>query len=397
MEKTIGDPSVCPGGVAGKAQILIGMYEKGDPFMSSLIYGLLTSMIIAFIATPYVKKFAEKIGAVDAPNQRKVHTRIMPRMGGLAIFIGFLVSFFLFVPFTSKKELLGILIGGTIILVVGMLDDKLQLSPKWKLLGQLIATAIVVIPFGLKIGVVNLPYSGSLDFTSGWLFWLAIPITMIWIVGVTNAINLIDGLDGLSAGVSAIATGTMAVMAILMNDMVVAIYCFVLLGAIIGFLYFNFHPARIFMGDTGSLFLGFNLAALSIMGFKEAVFVSFIIPIVVLGVPLWDTFFAIVRRIVNKKPISSPDKGHLHHCLLKMGLSHRATVITIYMISIFFGTMAIVLSKTTELWTTIILIAVLLFIIHMATEVVGLVSRRHRPLINTYRRLKVKYTERRSH
>jgi len=364
--------------------------------MSNLVFGLLTSLILAFIATPYVKKLAIKIGAVDAPDQRKVHTRIMPRLGGLAIYIGFVISFFLFVPFTSKKELLGILIGGTIVMITGMLDDKLQLSPKWKLLGQLLATAVVVVPFGLKIGVVKLPYDGFIDFSTGWLFWLAVPITMIWIVGVTNAINLIDGLDGLSAGVSAIATATMAIVAIMNKDWVVATYCFVLLGAILGFLYFNFHPARIFMGDTGSLFLGFNLAALSIMGFKEAVFVSFIIPIVVLGVPLWDTFFAIIRRIVNKKPISSPDKGHLHHCLLNMGLSHRMSVITIYLISIFFGTMAIVLSQTVKLWTTIILIALMLFVIHMASEVVGLVSRKHRPLINAYRRLKV-MAQRRSH
>ncbi|MBG9942245.1 MraY family glycosyltransferase [Brevibacillus formosus] len=360
--------------------------------MSTLILGFLTSLIISFIATPYVKNLAVKVGAVDAPNQRKVHTRIMPRMGGLAIYIGYLVAFFLFVPYTSISEMLGIFIGSTIVMVVGMLDDKYQLSPKWKLLGQLVATAIVVIPFGLKIGVVNLPYSGSIDFSSGWLFWLAIPITMFWIVGVTNAVNLIDGLDGLSAGVSAIAAGTMGVMALLMDDYKVATYCFVLLGAILGFLYFNFHPARLFMGDTGSLFLGFNLAALSIMGFKEALFVSFIIPIVVLGVPLWDTFFAIVRRIVNKKPISSPDKGHLHHCLLNMGLSHRSTVLTIYSISIFFGTMAILLTKTTK-WTTIIVMVALLIAIHLGTEIVGLVSRRHRPLINAYRRIKIKQTE----
>lgn len=366
--------------------------------MSTLILGFLTSLIISFAATPYVKKLAEKVGAVDAPDQRKVHTRIMPRMGGLAIYMGYLVAFFLFVPFSSLTGMLGIFIGSTIVMAVGMLDDKYQLSPKWKLLGQLVATAIVVIPFGLKIGVVNLPYTGSIDFSSGWLLWLAIPITMFWIVGVTNAVNLIDGLDGLSAGVSAIAMATMAVVALLKNDVVVALYCFVVLGAILGFLYFNFHPARIFMGDTGSLFLGFNLAALSVMGFKEALFVSFIVPIVVLGVPLWDTFFAIVRRIVNKKPISSPDKGHLHHCLLKMGLSHRATVLTIYSISLFFGTMAIVLSKTTGLWTTIIVIALLLIVIHMGTEIVGLVGRRHRPVINAYRRLKVKYmSERRSH
>jgi len=368
--------------------------------MSSLVLGLLTSLLVSFIATPYVKKLAEKIGAVDAPNQRKVHTRVMPRMGGLAIYLGYLAAFFLFVPFSTHKEMLGIFIGGTIVMLVGILDDKFQLAPKWKLLGQLVATAIVVIPFGLKIGIVKLPYSGYLDFTEGWLFWLAIPLTIIWIVGVTNSVNLIDGLDGLSAGVSAIATATMAVMALIMDyrNEAVAIYCLVLLGAILGFLYFNFHPARIFMGDTGSLFLGFNLAALSIMGFKEALFISFIIPMVALGVPLWDTFFAIVRRIVNKKPISSPDKGHLHHCLLNMGLSHRASVLVIYGISIFFGSMAIVLSQTKELWTTIILITAMLFLIHMATEVIGLVSRRHRPLINTYRRLKLKYyATKRSH
>jgi UDP-GlcNAc:undecaprenyl-phosphate GlcNAc-1-phosphate transferase len=344
-----------------------------------------------------VKKLAVKIGAVDAPDQRKVHTRIMPRMGGLGIYAGYVVAFFLVVPLT--KEMIGIFIGGSIILIVGMLDDKFQLSPKVKMLGQLIGTIIVVIPFGLKVGVVNLPFGdATIDFSSGWMILLAIPITMLWIIGVTNAVNLIDGLDGLSAGVSAIATATMAIMALIKEqpDPVVATYCFVLLGAILGFLFFNFHPARIFMGDTGSLFLGFNLAALSIMGFKEALFVSFIIPIVVLGVPLWDTFFAIVRRIVNKKPISAPDKGHLHHCLLKMGLSHRASVLVIYGISIFFGITAIVLTKA-ALWISIIIVALLLFVIHMATEVVGLVSRKHRPVINAVRRIKLKYAGRRSH
>lgn len=358
--------------------------------MGEYLLGLVTALLVALLATPYVKRLAIRVGAVDQPNHRKVHTRLMPRMGGLAIYAGFVAGFFTFVPYSV--EMLGIFIGSTIVMLTGMLDDKYQLSPKLKLLGQLIATAVVVIPFGLKIGIVNLPLGGSLDFGNGWLTVLAVPLTMLWIVGVTNSVNLIDGLDGLSAGVSAIATATMAVMAIIMGDSSVAAYCFVLLGAILGFLYFNFHPAKIFMGDTGSLFLGFNLAALSIMGFKEALFVSFIIPIVVLGVPLWDTFFAIVRRIVNKVPISAPDKGHLHHCLLNMGLSHRASVITIYGISIFFGATAILLTKfETVLWATIIILALLLFIIHMATEAIGLVGRRHRPLINAYRRLKLKY------
>lgn len=364
--------------------------------MGSYLFGLLTSFVITILATPYVKRLANRVGAVDAPNHRKVHTRIMPRMGGLAIYAGYLVSFFLFVPLT--KEMLGIFIAGTLVMFVGMLDDKVQLSARWKLIGQLIGAAMLAIPFGLKIGEVNLPFGGSIDFSEGWLAWLAVPLTIFWIVGVTNAINLIDGLDGLSAGVSAIATATMTVMALIMDQRVmgVAEYGFVLLGAILGFLMFNFHPAKIFMGDTGSLFLGFNLAALSVMGFKEALFVSFIIPIVVLGVPLWDTFFAIVRRIVNKKPISSPDKGHLHHCLLNMGLSHRATVMTIYGISLLFGLTAILLTKA-ALWASITIIAVLLIVIHLATEVIGLVGRKHRPLINAIRRIKLKNAERRSH
>src|SRR5690606_3348807 len=158
----------------------------------------------------------------------------------------------------------------------------------------------------------------------------------LWIVGVTNAVNLIDGLDGLAGGVSAIATGTILVMAIIMGNPTVIILSLLLLGSTIGFLFYNFHPAKIFMGDSGALFLGFSLATLSVLGFTQATVVSFIVPLLILGVPLSDTFFAIVRRKVNKLPISVADKNHLHHCLLQFGFSHRKTVLIIYGISLFF-------------------------------------------------------------
>lgn len=285
------------------------------------IAGFAVALILALVATPFVKRFAVKIGAVDAPNSRKVHTKIMPRLGGLAIYLAFIGALIIALPLANGEKphiIGGLLLGGTIVTLVGALDDRFNLSPLMKLLGQ-IAAAGVVVAFGITVDFVTLPFGDGAN-----MGWLSVPITIFWIVGVTNAINLIDGLDGLAAGVSAIATGTIFILALMMGNVTVAVLSAVLLGSIIGFLFFNFHPAKIFMGDSGALFLGFSLATLSVLGFKQATLVSFVVPIFILGVPLSDTFFAIVRRIMNKKPISAADKNHLHHCLLGMGLSHRA-------------------------------------------------------------------------
>jgi len=341
------------------------------------------ALAITLIATPLVKKLAIAWGVVDQPDHRKVHTRIMPRMGGLAIYLAFAVCFFLFVPQTS--EALGIFIGGTIIVLTGMLDDKYQLSPKMKMLGQLIA-AIVVISFGLRVEFINLPF----DDDQVYFAWLSIPVTIFWLVGVTNAVNLIDGLDGLAAGVSGIAITATMIMAFLMGNSLAIILSIILLGAVIGFLFFNFHPAKIFMGDTGALFLGFNLAALSILGFKQLTLIAFIVPILILGVPLSDTFYAIIRRIVNKKPISQPDKNHLHHCLLSMGYSHRKTVLIIYGISALFALSAVVFSQST-LWGAAILIGLVLVLLELGSEVIGLMGKKNRPLLRIARQIKLKY------
>lgn len=349
---------------------------------------LYVSIIAAFVAsillTPLVKRLAFKIGAVDAPNYRKVHARIMPRLGGLAIFLSFLIAVAIFQPILIINEngsnfLLAIIIGACIIVATGVVDDMREISAKAKLVGQLIAALIVIFVGGIQIEMITLPFVGELNFGL-----LSIPLTIIWIVGITNAINLIDGLDGLAAGVSTIALITLAVMAIIMNNMFVLAIAAILAAATIGFLFYNFHPAKIFMGDTGALFLGFMISVLALLGFKNVTVVSFIIPVIILGVPISDTFFAIVRRVRMKKKWSDPDKSHLHHRLLDMGFTHRQTVLIIYGIAIMFGLAAVIFSMA-KVWGAILLVAVILTAIEILVEVIGLAGKNYKPLLNFVR------------
>ena len=354
-------------------------------------------MGLALALTPLVKKFAVRIGAMDTPNARKVHTRIMPRLGGLGIFLAFIITVAALLPFVSAwfttrdmSFVSAFLVGGSIIVLIGALDDRFELSAKVKLLGQIVAASVVVFGFNIRVDFVNIPFQ---DAYSSLETWVSIPLTILWIVGVTNAINLIDGLDGLAAGVSGIAIGTIAVMSFLMGNTMIALMCLVLLGSIIGFLFFNFHPAKIFMGDTGSLFLGFSLAMLSMLGFKQIAVVSFITPLIIIGVPLSDTLFAIIRRAVQRKPIFSPDKGHLHHCLRELGFSHRQTVLIIYGIAAFFGVLAIIQSSAAMFeanWVTFVVICIMMFFLQVGAEVIGLVSKTRRPVINFLMRMRVK-------
>lgn len=348
------------------------------------IIGFIIASVMALWITPMIKAAAKRIGAVDAPNQRKVHTRIMPRLGGVAIFLAFGIAFFVISPAISgvnSNVAMGLLIGGAVVVATGALDDKYDLSPKLKLLGQVIAAGIVV-AFGLKVDLLNVPFGH----TSIGIGWLSIPLTIFWIVGVTNAINLIDGLDGLAAGVSGIATVSIFILSLLMGNITVALICAILLGSISGFLVYNFHPAKIFMGDSGALFLGFCLATLSVLGFKQATMMSFIMPLLILGVPLSDTFFAIVRRVADRKPISAADKNHLHHCLLQLGLSHRTTVLLIYGIAALFAASAVLLSQTT-LWLTIVIISLMLIVIQISAEAIGVFSGTRKPVIRLMRRM----------
>lgn len=361
--------------------------------------GFVIALIIALVMTPLVKKFAFLVGAIDKPNHRKVHTRIMPRMGGLAIYLAFVGAFFCVIALVpdgvlQSKDLnllKAMLVGGTIIIVTGALDDRFELSAKLKLVFQIIAACVVVFGFDINIDFVSLPFGANMQQLND---WIGIPVTILWIVGVTNAINLIDGLDGLAAGVSGIAISTILIMAIIMGFQPVILMSSLLLGGIIGFLFFNFHPAKIFMGDSGSLFLGFCLAMLSMISFKQVTLVSFVIPLLIIGVPLSDTFFAIIRRLVNKKPIFAPDKGHLHHRLQDLGFSHRKTVLLIWGIAALFGSMAIIQSAVIKFnganWITFAVVCLVIFFLQIGAEVIGIVDKSRRPVINFLAKLGLK-------
>ncbi|GGE85030.1 glycosyltransferase family 4 protein [Priestia taiwanensis] len=340
---------------------------------------LLICFVASIVLTPFVRKLAFKIGATDRPNHRKVHQTIMPRLGGLAIYISFMIGSFMIYPDIDNKYLAPLLAASSIIVLTGVIDDMYGISPKVKLSGQFIAAFIVVFFGGISVETINIPFGGEIEFG-----YLSMPLAIIWIIGITNAINLIDGLDGLAAGVSAIVVLSISGVAWMMGDIFVFSICLILLGSILGFLPYNFNPAKIFMGDTGSLFLGFMIAVLSLLGFKSMTVISLIVPVIILGVPISDTLFAIIRRLVNKQPVFSPDKSHLHHCLLNLGYSHRQTVLIIYAISAFFALMAMLFAQVNEVGS-IFVIVMLVLAIELLAEKVGLIHKNYRPLLNFVR------------
>ncbi|MCM3763496.1 glycosyltransferase family 4 protein [Neobacillus niacini] len=335
---------------------------------------LIVCFAFSIIITPLIKKFAFLIGATDRPNHRKVHQSVMPRLGGLAIFISFLIGLIILRPVNEFS--LAILAGCLIIIITGLLDDLLELPARYKLIGQIASACTVVFWGDLQVVFINLPFGAQLQFGL-----LSIPFTILWIVGITNAINLIDGLDGLAAGVSSIALITISGIAFLQGNIYVATVGLIVIASTLGFLIYNFHPAKIFMGDTGALFLGYIISVLSLLGFKNVTFISLIIPVIILAVPISDTFFAILRRIIHKKPLGAPDKQHLHHCMMRMGYSHRQTVLLIYAMSAFFGMVALIFSQA-RIGGALILIAILILLIEITAEKIGLVGRNYRPILN---------------
>ncbi len=312
------------------------------------------------------------MGAVDHPNERKVHTKIMPRLGGLSIFVATTLGIFIFMK-PGFDPVYWMLLGSIVIVATGIIDDMRPLSAKTKLLAQIFA-AMIVVYGGIRIDFINVPFMEEPLYFGSWS-WL---ISIIWIVGITNALNLIDGLDGLASGVSSIALSSIFVMALMMGNMTVATIALLLLGATLGFLVFNFYPAKIFMGDSGSLYLGFFLASLSILGFKNITLTSYVIPILILAVPIFDTLFAIIRRYRSGHPITLADKRHLHHCLTEMGFSHRTTVLIIYSITMLFSLAAIFLSQNT-LWIGNIVFVFLIALIVLGAEWTGIVGETKKP------------------
>ncbi|MGF7184594.1 UDP-GlcNAc:undecaprenyl-phosphate GlcNAc-1-phosphate transferase [Desulfitispora alkaliphila] len=336
--------------------------------MEKAFLAMMLAFIVALVLTPVVKSLAFRVGAVDNPEQRKVHKKIMPRMGGLAIYLGFIGAVLTTQPLTN--QIIGLLLGGTIIVVIGIADDIVGLQPKVKLLGQIVAASVLVL-FGIGVEFVTNPFDGMIS-----LGILSIPFTILWIVGVTNAVNLIDGLDGLAGGVTAIAATTLAVVAWTEGQTLYATCALILAASTMGFLKYNFYPAKIFMGDTGSMFLGFNLATLAVLGLgKGATVISLFIPIVILGIPILDTAFAIVRRYMKNQPIFKADKEHLHHCLLAVGLSHKQTVLVIYGLNSILGASAVMLTMLTTAQAVMILLILFTGIV-LGAEKIGVVGTR---------------------
>ena len=332
------------------------------------VYGFpfMLAMFVSFVLTPHIKKLAFKIGAVDKPDNRKVHKRIMPRLGGLAIYIAFMIA--VIAGMEMSWDVFGILLGGTVIVALGVADDVYQLPAKVKLLGQIVA-AVILVAFDIRIEWVNNPFGGYF-----YLDMLSIPFTIFWVISFINVVNLIDGLDGLAAGVSAIASLTIILVAIQMGYFHVAVLTAALAGAIIGFIRYNFNPATIFMGDTGSMFIGYILAAISVYGaVKTAATIALIVPAIALGLPILDTAFAIMRRYVNGRPIFQPDKGHLHHRLLATGMSHKETVLFMYGITAVLCIGAVLWAEMEGVYAALI-IAVIMTAVAVGAKKIGILK-----------------------
>lgn len=319
------------------------------------LFAFILALGVAFALTPGVKMLAIRMKAVDVPkDNRRMHKVPIPRMGGLAIFAGFLISSILFIPLTEQYR--AILIGALILVVLGIVDDIVALDAKIKFVGQTVAALIPAIS-GVVIQGFGNPFIEN-DYMPLGIF--AIPITVFWIVGITNAVNFIDGLDGLACGVSAIATVTMLVIAILFSEVQVALMMAALAGACLGFLPYNMNPAKIFMGDTGAMFLGYTLAVASVQGlFKFYAVISFAVPFILLGLPIFDTGFAIVRRILKGQSPLQADRGHVHHRLIDLGFDQKQSVAILYAFSALMGLTAVILARTNESRLIFLAIAIL--------------------------------------
>lgn len=332
--------------------------------MSEFLSVFLIAAFITAAATPLAIKIAPRIGAMDIPkDNRRMHGKPIPRFGGIAIYLGIMVSFYRLIPW--NQQIFGIVLGGTLMLLIGIYDDLRGLSPRAKLMAQILC-AVIVFYFSVQVhGIANFLPFGPEYFV--FPLWLSLCVTVFWVVGITNTVNLIDGLDGLAAGIVCIACLSVAYTSAMNNRLDTSYIILSVAGATLGFLIFNFYPAKIFMGDGGSMLLGFMLASVSLVGdtpTKGTTLFATIIPVIILALPIFDTAFAIVRRMVRRQPIMQADKGHLHHRIMAMGFGQRRTVLALYSISAIMGVAGILWSSSMKLEAFILAIvgATLIFI-----------------------------------
>lgn len=311
------------------------------------------AFIVTVLIVPQVRAFCLAKGYVDMPNARKIHKEPIPRLGGVAIWLGTMISFFILVMFTKYpygNGLSGILTGGSIIFLLGFVDDIYDLPPKFKLFVQ-IGAALIAILLGVRIDELWNPFGSAIQ-----LGILAVPITLFWIVGLSNAMNFIDGVDGLAGTVSAIGAVALAVLAVstVHPQPIAALLSVILAGSMIGFLLFNFNPAKIFMGDSGALFTGFTLASLSVVGLMKTVTFSVFLPIFIFAVPILDITYAVFRRLLKGKNPFKADSEHIHHKLIHLGVSHNNTVFVFVITAVSAGAIAAIFVNSQNLYFSVI-------------------------------------------
>ena len=363
------------------------------PFALQYIIVLISTLVLSAVATPLVRFLSFKIGAVDNPNARRINKVPMPTAGGLAVFIAFSVSVLFFLPGIIKHlnvngvyihYVLPLVLAGGIIIVTGLIDDVKELKPLPKMTGILIAATIIWLWTDFRFDDFKIPFGGPLIHFPSWVSFL---LTVLWIVAITNAVNLIDGLDGLVSGVSIISLTTMGIVSYFFlhdSNIFLPLTIFILVVSIAGFLPYNYHPAIIYLGDTGALFIGFMIGVLSLQGLKNSTAVAVVTPMIILGVPITDTVVAIIRRHLSGKKFYEADRMHLHHRLLSMGLTHRGTVLVIYAISFIFSLTSLLLNVSSRLGGVLLMVFLLLGVL-ILSEMVGIFGENRTPLLNTLR------------
>ncbi|HEP1669845.1 glycosyltransferase family 4 protein [Streptococcus pyogenes] len=360
-------------------------------FTIDYVLVLIGALLMSLFLTPLVRFLAFRVGAVDNPNARRVNKVPMPTSGGLAIFMSFLVASLGLIPIASKgamffgqtyfSYILPVVIGATVITLTGFLDDLYELSPKLKMFGILIGAVIVWAFTDFKFDSFKIPFGGPLLVFGP---FLTLFLTVLWIVSITNAINLIDGLDGLVSGVSIISLVTMAIVSYFFlpqKDFFLTLTILVLIAAIAGFFPYNYHPAMIYLGDTGALFIGFMIGVLSLQGLKNSTAVAVVTPVIILGVPIMDTIVAIIRRSLSGQKFYEPDKMHLHHRLLSMGFTHRGAVLVVYGITMLFSLISLLLNVSSRIGGVLLMLG-LLFGLEVFIEGLETWGEKRTPLFN---------------
>ena len=363
------------------------------PFSLKYILILGGTFFISVFLTPLIRLLAFRIGAVDYPNARRINKKPMPSAGGLAIFMSFGLATLLMMPLIMKTNwglrtyfdyMWPVILSAAVIVVTGLIDDVKELGPKAKMAGILLGASMIWFLTDFRLDDFKIPFGGSHLYFAPWLSFL---LTVLWIISITNAVNLLDGLDGLVSGVSMISLITMGIVSYFFlpgHPLFLPLTIFLLVAAIAGFFPYNYHPAIIYLGDTGALFIGFMIAVLSLQGLKNATAVAVVTPMVILGVPITDTFLAIVRRKLSGQKISEADRRHLHHRLLSLGLTHRGTVLVIYGISSIFAMISLLLNISTRVGGTLLMIGLILGT-ELLMEMIGVLGPNRMPLLNSLR------------